>query len=647
MSAEQSSEKGKEEQKKKTLANKVPTTLYNQKTINPYEDKTSGYSIPTSPFKSSDNIPYYAKDPKLATLLYYDVKPALKMFSSVDVCFICDITGDMDVYIDRFKKAMSTLIQGITEKIKSQPRVAFIGFRDIDDGENQIVKHDFTLDIEELKKFINNIKCSGGYDICEDLVRPLTEALDLDWRSDLLYVYLLIEAPTHGRSYHTSEYTDCYKGEDKKKMIEKLACHYRKNKINLIILRCNSSVDITIEKIREYYESPKNKLAVIDLSDVVDTSSHLENKMIQAFEGYEYENFRRIMEYDQQMENIDIDFGIGFGSEIELRFHKGVLKNLLYEKQKYTYKFSTSVIGSSKCVISGLLIEAGIFSGWRFMKLKNMTALAGVSYDEFIVQTNDKPVTDIKELQSILEANSLADYFALCFNNIMNDRWITLLPMFIVEFVDKANPTYNNSKFFIAQKYMRGTYAKFNNNYGWVLEKDNALNYIAQAFSHFTYEYSLGTLMVVDIQGTINETGKITIKNPSLHSAMYKDCFGETNHSKLGIFKFFQTHRCNTYCKIFMLTNPNNMREKALMNVKAERMEKMAKCGEDPTLKQLYSGFEENIKAWQEKFRNFNPKEPPVKSVSASTSTGKSSAEDKTASTSTETCSSLVDFACS
>lgn len=618
MSARDSLGKSKEEEKKKVPGSRMPTTLYGQK------DKFGGSSTPTTPFNQTSNaVPYYAKIPKLPTLLYYDTKPALKMFSSVDVCFICDVTGDMDVYIERFKKAMNNVIMDITEKIQSQPRVAFIGFRDIDDADSQIVKHDFTLDMEELNKFVNSIKCSGGYDECEDLVKPLAEALSLDWRSDLLYVYLLLEAPAHGRSYHTSEYTDGYKGMDKQKMIEKLACHYRKNKINLVILRCNPSVDMTIEKIREYYDSQINKLTVIDISDVASakgTSSHLESQMIKAFEGKKYENFRRIMEDDQQKTNVNTKFGITFGTEIELRFHKGVLENLFYEKHKYTYKFSTSAIGKSKCLISGSPIEAGIFSDWTFMKLKDKAAVEGVSCDEFILQPNDKPVTSIKKLESILEANSLAGHFALCFNNLLQEYWITLLPMFIVEIVDTANPTHRGSTFFIAQKHVQGTYAKFNNNYGWVLEEEDVVNHVAQAFSHFTYEYSLGTLMVVDIQGILDENCKILIKNPSLHSAMYKEYFGETNHSKLGIFKFFQSHKCTEFCKSLMLTDPNNIQEKALMSMKAERMEKKAKCGEDPLLMQLYSGFEKGIKTWQEKFRSFDPKEAPVKSPSTSAS---------------------------
>ena len=424
-------------------------------------------------------LPYYAKNPKLAALLYYDVKPALEKLSAVDVCFVCDITGDMDKYFDTFKKAMDVLTRAIASKVNSKPRVAFIGFRDIDDGKNQIVKHDFTLDTDKLKEFVNKIECSGGFDKCEDLVKPLREVLSLDWRSDMPYVYLLLEAPTHGRSYHTSEYTDNYKNEDKKKMVEKLACHYRKNKISLIILRCNSSVDMTIEKIREYYDSPINKLEVIDISTVEENAaSYFADKMIGKFDDIYYKDFRRVEKSKESPEHINMSFNILLKKDIEFIFYKGRVDNLLYEKLKPDYKFSVMHIGKGKCEISSVPITAGLFSGWNYMKLKERD-FKSIDYDQFIFKMNEKPITDRKELEQILEANTLADYFVLCFNALIREHWIDILPIFIVEVANEDNPMGKDMKYFIVQKYVKGYYVKFNNNYGWALDHDMPHNHVA------------------------------------------------------------------------------------------------------------------------------------------------------------------------
>ena len=141
-------------------------------------------------------------------------------FADADLCFICDITQSMDKHKLLITDGLLAIIDKLCNNAEEKPRVSFIGFRDKCDKENQINKLDFTTP-ENAKEHITNVECEGGGDPCEDLVTPLISALSLNWRADLKYVYMLIDAPTHGSSYHDPKYGDDYLGEDKRMLLEK------------------------------------------------------------------------------------------------------------------------------------------------------------------------------------------------------------------------------------------------------------------------------------------------------------------------------------------------------------------------------------------------------------------------------------------
>ena len=116
-----------------------------------------------------------------------------------------------------------------------------------------------------------------------------------------------------------------------------------------------------------------------------------------------------------------------------------------------------------------------------------------------------------------------------------------------------------NIKALLAQRYLEGDFFKYNNNFGWVNpKKESQFNNLAQAFSHFTFEYTKGTLIMVDIQGVINEKNILKITDPAIHSELYRRKFGITNFGQFGIVKFFRTHQCNDFCHQLGLLNPKN-----------------------------------------------------------------------------------------
>eukprot|EP00756_Hemistasia_phaeocysticola_P019792 Hpha_TRINITY_DN15681_c1_g4::TRINITY_DN15681_c1_g4_i2::g.101171::m.101171/K08292/EEF2K; elongation factor 2 kinase len=93
------------------------------------------------------------------------------------------------------------------------------------------------------------------------------------------------------------------------------------------------------------------------------------------------------------------------------------------------------------------------------------------------------------------------------------------------------------------EHYLDGRYVKYNNNSGYCMFSRST----PQAFSHYTFAQSGGTLMVVDIQGV----GDL-YTDPQIHTASGDD-FGEGNLGDTGFALFFQTHVCNHICESFKL----------------------------------------------------------------------------------------------
>jgi hypothetical protein len=137
---------------------------------------------------------------------------------------------------------------------------------------------------------------------------------------------------------------------------------------------------------------------------------------------------------------------------------------------------------------------------------------------------------------------SLCATFAEAFNAHNPPRPISVLPAFAIR---RAN-----GQFMLVEELLPGSFAKYNNNGGWVARQNNN---VAHAFSHFTYNYTGGELMVVDVQGV----GDI-FTDLQLHSQR-KGQFGPGDLGPQGMKMFFASHRCNPVCQSMALGSFDGM----------------------------------------------------------------------------------------
>mmetsp|Transcript_41174 Transcript_41174/g.43066 ORF Transcript_41174/g.43066 Transcript_41174/m.43066 type:complete len:800 (-) Transcript_41174:61-2460(-) len=136
--------------------------------------------------------------------------------------------------------------------------------------------------------------------------------------------------------------------------------------------------------------------------------------------------------------------------------------------------------------------------------------------------------------------------------NEFNERVVSFITNTknLLSFVHSFVYELEGGEYIWAENYIKGRYEKFNNNSGWIKTSFSESTLLAQAFSHFSWQYTKGYMIMVDIQGVDN-----MLTDPQIH-CVDRHKFGAGNLGYLGIVKFFITHRCNKYCKQLGLVHP-------------------------------------------------------------------------------------------
>mmetsp|Transcript_16166 Transcript_16166/g.26648 ORF Transcript_16166/g.26648 Transcript_16166/m.26648 type:complete len:391 (+) Transcript_16166:186-1358(+) len=147
---------------------------------------------------------------------------------------------------------------------------------------------------------------------------------------------------------------------------------------------------------------------------------------------------------------------------------------------------------------------------------------------------------------------------AYAYNQLTPPKPVVFLDPMVGEIKDRPRPF-----IFAVEKYVTGTFAKHNNNFGWC-NNDVSRN-TPQAFSHFTYHYTKGELIVVDIQGvgdyyTDPQIHRVRVSggvaNDRDHPPHHLRGRGSGDKGQAGVDEFFRTHVCNPICIQLSLERP-------------------------------------------------------------------------------------------
>ncbi|XP_072421535.1 transient receptor potential cation channel subfamily M member 7 isoform X3 [Chiloscyllium punctatum] len=145
----------------------------------------------------------------------------------------------------------------------------------------------------------------------------------------------------------------------------------------------------------------------------------------------------------------------------------------------------------------------------------------------------------LKEIQQQRAAQKLAFAF-----NQMKPKTIPYSPRFLEVFLLYCHSA---SQWFAIEECMTGEFRKFNHNSGDEIRPNNMLEETMLAFSHWTYEYTRGELLVLDLQGVgENLTDPSVIKSEEKQS--HDMVFGPANLGEDAVKNFRTKHRCNSCC---------------------------------------------------------------------------------------------------
>ncbi|XP_029311404.1 transient receptor potential cation channel subfamily M member 7 isoform X2 [Cottoperca gobio] len=143
-----------------------------------------------------------------------------------------------------------------------------------------------------------------------------------------------------------------------------------------------------------------------------------------------------------------------------------------------------------------------------------------------------------------IQQQRAAQKMTFAFNQI-RPKTIPYSPRFLEVFLLYCHSA---GQWFAIEECITGEFRKFNNNNGDEIVPTNLLEETMLAFSHWSYEYTRGELLVLDLQGV----GEI-LTDPSVitsgEKGSYDMIFGPANLGDDAIRNFRARHHCNSCCR--------------------------------------------------------------------------------------------------
>ena len=563
-------------------------------------DKIHNYS---KIYKKQNNIEFLNSFSYLQNdfIVLSEYQKKLYANQELDIMFICDCTGSMDEWILAVKEELKSIISYIIEnnpfvKIK----MSFLGYRDIKDKKRFEIK-DFTDDFDSLEKFISGIKAEGGGDVPEDIAGALNEAIKLSWRKkSAKFCILIADAPCHGKKYMNKdyeEYKDDYPDGDPNGLTpEFLIGDLGRNNVNLFFIKIDEFNDKMNEIFNNSYISANKEHSPIIIAELGKNTENLgfivsvssnetlnkftvnnipldyvlsaiskENKNMSKLLNDTIVNIqkrkKRVIKINKIILNQKVDESKTYDNfistnknEINAICHSFIIKKDRHMNMNWKKPYINHYKVETKCIIDDIPFSEGAerYAYYLYDKEVNLKYVAKLKKEYYESENNLEGYS--KDLESITICHHIANEFNERIVNIIpKDKTDILLKYIHCYIYEITSPT---PKFYYVENYIPGKYIKYNNNAGWIKTSIADQTLVAQAFSHFSYQFTQGYLMIVDLQGV---GGFLT--DPQIH-CLDEDRFGIGNFGYIGFVKFFLTHKCNKYCKELGLIHPNKINYK-------------------------------------------------------------------------------------
>lgn len=479
---------------------------------------------------------------------------AAKM-KTVDVCFVVDITQSMDPYLNNVRQKIVDISHCILRMMGpgTSTRFGFVGYRDYDD-DGHLVVMDFNTDVEHCRRFLGSIEAKGGGDWCEDVVGGLEAATKLDWTSKVRMLYLISGTPNHGSRFHsygegekfTEDGAEIFTYDDHRNTkdqwkIEDIMKRFLNLEIKFICLEISASTARMFEVFERAYNK-RNRTFVLKVLPMTASPNSFASSVAKASWSSIESSWQVLSDAtraakpsgtckDIPLDYKDIDWAQMYGWEkmsVQLEsFKVDVLKESGHPCERIE-KITSDVQEvriAPKPFGKGAMRYA--YAMWNDTMKSKLVA-------KVYMCTSPKYCS-----KDVYEGDMMSQAFAKYMANEFNKKVKNPLQFVQAQLLSVVSASSRQEgSVMCVEPYMPGKYVKQTNNSNYV-GKDSEL---AQAFSHFTWHYSGGDMMVTDIQGV-----RGTLTDPQIHCA--KNVFGRGNLGTEGMDAFFMVHKCGETCK--------------------------------------------------------------------------------------------------
>ncbi|KAL2689063.1 hypothetical protein Neosp_003114 [[Neocosmospora] mangrovei] len=538
---------------------------------------------------------------------------------STDLLFLIDTTWSMHPYIDAAKNQVISIMNDINAAFfkKAEVRMAVVGYKDHGDS-HHIQGLDFTSDPSQVHSFLTTLVASGGGDIPEDVLGGLSQATEASWNLANRCIIHITDAPPHGCTLHDLDDVDDrfhQPGSEPHRLTHEVVLKGLIDKsINYALLRINRSTDRMAYTFFNAYAalSPNCRLHESNTYHPL-AAKILSRSFNPGFQGWSVSN--RPSQNNLLFEELDL--GTSYDSLKSLvvkavtasasRFasisisgrHPGnpvaalsptdqrlnddhelpvsldtappQWNNLDWFNEVVEFEsFTTNVVAHDNSMLDQMMDHDDNIkittTNLTVHKRDQPFAQGGLriaayarlhaSHNHLVVKSYKRQGKRLAHLIEDMRCQALCKAFALEFNAMLPEKY-SLDFIVVTCLKPKSGTNRIGGDCLSLEPLIEGEYVKYNSNAGGVNDDNpsDPVSMAAQAFSHFTFERSLGRFLVSDLQGV----GRV-LTDPSVQSRD-KNRFqlNDTNLHDQGFLFFFAFHKCNKVCQHLGLKSNRTM----------------------------------------------------------------------------------------
>ena len=470
-----------------------------------------------------------------------------KEAKTIDVAFLVDSTSSMETRIEAAKQKMVAIQTGILKASGAGATVRFavVAYRDYCDT-NKLEVQEFTQDVDKVLGFLKALDATGGGDTCEDVIGGLQRAVQLQWEAKTRIMYLMSDSPAHGRRF----YDDCantrraifdHHPDDPKQWepTEEVIAQSVRLQIHFVGLQYHDNCTKMFQTLNELRTSLK-ALQEHGLQTLVLTPANNTDDFVKCVLASTSASLRSSLSHSattrKQRDSGDGILQLEETAEIVWERHQEwPLVQVLVTSVDVQHATVDSKAKTNTTVQRFHIRQKPFASG----RMRYAFPAVSDNGQHFVVkvhkskenQTADSALADV-------ETQAFARQFAVEFSR--------QVPEYSIQFLEAWKLSFQKwpvARYATLEPYVPASYEKYTNNAGY--KSDSPGSVLAEAFSHFTWQYSGGHMMVTDLQGF----GQSILTDPQIHCKK-KGSFSRGNFGVAGMDQFFHSHQCNALCRL-------------------------------------------------------------------------------------------------